>query len=80
MTSMGVTDAARHVDPLRAIQALRSTGAAHRKGSNYEKTKAKLQFDGVPPSKIVTSLLESCCALLQRLMPTDQPTPATAGS
>ena len=80
MTSMGVAGADHHVDQLRAIQTLRSTGAAHRKGSNYEKTKAKLQFDGVPPSKIVTSLLESCCALLQRLMPSDQPTPATAGS
>ena len=37
LNSCGVVDAADHIAFLRKLQSLRSTGSAHRKGSNYQK-------------------------------------------
>lgn len=37
LNSCGVEDAAGHITFLRKLQNLRSTGSAHRKGSNYQK-------------------------------------------
>lgn len=37
LNSCGVEDAADHITFLRKLQSLRSTGSAHRKGSNYQK-------------------------------------------
>jgi hypothetical protein len=42
---------------LNAVQALRSTGAAHRKGENYEKTLARLGIDGIPNQLRFRSIL-----------------------
>lgn len=41
----GVSDYAEHISFLRDLQDLRSSGAAHLKGSNYRKIAAKLGFD-----------------------------------
>ena len=37
LSCCGVEDAADHIAFLRKLQQLRSTGSAHRKGSNYQK-------------------------------------------
>jgi len=52
---------------LRDLQQLRSTGFAHRKGSNYYKTQEKLGLAGKKPSEIVRDLLEKALIALQGL-------------
>jgi hypothetical protein len=52
---------------LRDLQQLRSTGFAHRKGSNYYKTQEKLGLTGKKPSEIVRDLLEKALIALQGL-------------
>jgi hypothetical protein len=52
---------------LRDLQQLRSTGFAHRKGSDYYKTQEKLGLAGKKPSEIVRDLLEKALIALQGL-------------
>jgi hypothetical protein len=48
----GVSDCAEHISFLRDLQDLRSSGAAHLKGSNYRKIAAKLGFDAQTLRKV----------------------------
>jgi hypothetical protein len=49
---------------LRDLQALRSTGSAHRKGSGYDKIMAKLGVDVARKPDMVRRLLEEATAAL----------------
>jgi hypothetical protein len=55
------------VQLLRDLQALRSSGSAHRKGSAYDKITAKLQIDGVQKADAIRRLLESAAGGLRAL-------------
>lgn len=59
LTQVGMTESDRDcfVCALRAVQTLRSTGAAHRKGSNYTKALQTFGFDGQNGQQIVSALL-----------------------
>jgi hypothetical protein len=56
-----------HIQFLRDLQSLRSTGAAHRKGKNYEKTAKRLDFEHKDQRLIFTELLERAIFFLNSL-------------
>ena len=47
LTERGFAEAKRQLEPLRIVQQLRSTGAAHGKGTNYEKTLKRSGLEGL---------------------------------
>ncbi|MFN0021819.1 MAG: hypothetical protein ACKVP0_26535 [Pirellulaceae bacterium] len=53
----GVADYAEHIRFLRDLQDLRSSGAAHRKGSNYQKIAEKMGFDAQSLRDVFRGLL-----------------------
>jgi hypothetical protein len=53
----GVADYADHIRFLRDLQDLRSSGAAHRKGSNYQKIAEKMGFDAQSLRDVFKGLL-----------------------
>lgn len=57
----------RDIAILRTIQNLRSTGAAHRRGSGYDKAVEKLGLTGRSAPEIMTQLLEGVIAMLDDL-------------
>ena len=65
-----------HIKFLRVLQNLRSTGAAHRKGSNYIKVIADLNLQDEGQQKVFDKLLSSACDFIyylgQTLLP-DEP-------
>ncbi len=52
---------------LRGLQSLRSTGVAHRKGSNYEKLAKSLDFDNKSLSKVFEDMLLEVVSLFNLL-------------
>lgn len=54
----------RDVGALRTIQRLRSSGAAHARGSNYEKALQRRGLEGKPASLIVSVLIEDAIVML----------------
>ena len=52
---------------LRAIQSLRSTGAAHARGSSYVKALQRLGLEGRPAPVIITVLLDGAILMLEGL-------------
>ena len=52
---------------LRGLQGLRSTGAAHARGSNYQKSLKRLGLDGKPAPVIIARLLEGATTMLEDL-------------
>jgi len=49
LSGMGLTEDIKEqiIQPLRAVQTIRSTGAAHRKGSNFDKALQRFQLDNL---------------------------------
>ncbi len=64
LTWRGYPEVNRDVGTLRAIQGLRSTGAAHARGSNYEKTLKRRGLDKQPAPVVVRALIEDAITLL----------------
>lgn len=62
--------AARDLATLRAIQSLRSTGAAHGRGAGYIKALRRLGLDDKPAQAIVTTLIEQAILMLNGLADT----------
>ena len=60
-------DVDRDVGTLRAIQGLRSTGAAHARGSNYDKALKRRGLDKQPAPVVVRALIEDAITLLEGL-------------
>lgn len=61
---------ARDIATLRAIQGLRSSGAAHSRGSNYDKALRRIGLDGQSAPTIVTALLIDATTMLESLAET----------
>lgn len=57
----------RDVDLLRSIQRLRSTGAAHRKGSQFQELSKRLGLDNRPKSEVFGELLKQLNCMLDDL-------------
>ncbi|MBX3566316.1 MAG: hypothetical protein KF730_17285 [Sphingomonas sp.] len=57
----------RDIATLRAIQGLRSAGAAHARGSNYDKTLARLGLAQTSAPAIITKLLDAATQMLEAL-------------
>ncbi len=57
----------RDVGALRTIQGLRSSGAAHARGSNYEKALRRRGLEGKPAPFIVSALIEDAIVMLNGL-------------
>ena len=53
-----------HIGFLRDLQELRSSSAAHRKGSSYKKLATKLGLDGKPLSTAFSQLLSEAMKVL----------------
>lgn len=67
LTILGYPHLNRDIGTLRSIQGLRSTGAAHVRGSNYEKALIRRGLKGKSAPYIVTALLEDCIEMLNGL-------------
>ena len=73
LIKIGVKDSERAqiLFPFHAIQSIRSTGSAHRKGSNFEKTLTKLQLDNLSNhnkiKKLVVDLTRALSILAEAL-------------
>ena len=48
LTDRGFAEAKQEIEQLRIVQGLRSTGAAHGKGTNYEKALKRGGLEGLP--------------------------------
>ena len=64
---IGFPERQAFIQLLRNLQALRSTGSAHRKGSAYDKTLAKLGLDPARKADIMKGLLEEAVEGLRAL-------------
>jgi hypothetical protein len=67
LKSKSVSDADRHIEFLRDLQLLRSTGAAHRKSDNYEKAAKKFGLDEKDPRAVFTDLLSRATEFLSAI-------------
>ncbi len=63
----GGPDQDKHIQFLRDLQSLRSTGAAHRKGSNYDRAAQKLGLTDRDPRVVYAELLGNAVSLLNAL-------------
>jgi len=63
----GAPEYSKSIEFLRDLQALRSTGAAHRKGSNYEKTAKKLGLHERDPRSVYQDILSRAIDLFEKL-------------
>jgi hypothetical protein len=66
--AQGVSDFEAHIDFLRKLQNLRSSGAAHRKGSNYRKIADEFQIDSKTLRTVFSGLLEKALNVLDFLI------------
>lgn len=67
LDARGYLHTARDLATLRAIQSLRSTGAAHGRGSGYTKALKRLGFYGKSAQAVVTALIEEAILMLDGL-------------
>jgi hypothetical protein len=67
LKAKGAPGYSKSTEFLRDLQALRSTGAAHRKGSNYEKTAKKLGLHERDPRSVYQGLLSRAIEFLTTL-------------
>ena len=65
--AQGLKELVPHLDLLRDVQALRSTGTAHRKGDSYKKLLARLGLDQVDRIQGFTGILNRAVATLDAL-------------
>lgn len=67
LTQTGQPNAARHFGFLHSLQALRSTGAAHGKGGDYENLMRRLNYEGRPLSTVLDEILVRAAQMLNDL-------------
>lgn len=67
LTACGVTDSREHIDFLRSLQNLRSTGSAHRKGKEYRKIARSFGMESQNLRDVFTGILNKSIALLDYL-------------
>lgn len=67
LTACGVTDHGEHTKFLRNLQNLRSTGSAHRKGSNYQTIAAQFGVDSQNLRSVFRGILQRTIVLLEYL-------------
>lgn len=67
LTACGVADHAEHIKFMRNLQNLRSTGSAHRKGSNYQTVAAQFGVDSQNLRSVFRGILQQTIALLEYL-------------
>lgn len=60
-------DADKHIKLLKDVQAIRSSGVAHCKGSGYEELWKRLGYDGLPLTEIFDGILRRATAMLTDL-------------
>ncbi|MHB8485164.1 MAG: hypothetical protein ACYDCM_05430 [Candidatus Acidiferrales bacterium] len=63
----GMSDVDVHIEFLRDLQSLRSTGAAHKKGSEYEKASKKLGLHEKDPRTVFAEILDRAIKMLGAL-------------
>lgn len=68
LRSTRTSDFGSHIEFLRDLQALRSTGAAHRKSKQYEKAAEKLGLHEKDPRQVFTALLTRATEFLNDLL------------
>ena len=68
LVAYGVDDADEHISFLRKLQKLRSTGSAHRKGSNYDKIAKEFGIDSQDLRTVFTGILQKAIAYLNYLI------------
>lgn len=61
------SDVSELVSPLRLLQGLRSSGAAHMKGSNFQATLARAGLDSLSPDKQFEQIVDRVTGALQGL-------------
>ena len=64
LNSCGVEGAADHIAFLRKLQSLRSTGSAHRKGSNYQKIAKDFDIEGQSLRAVFAGILSKALDVL----------------
>lgn len=64
----GVSDFKPHIDFLRKLQNLRSSGAAHRKGGNYRKIADEFQVDSQNLRSVFSGILTKALDVLNFLI------------
>ena len=57
-----------HIDFLRNLQNLRSSGSAHRKGSRYQKSAARVRLPELGTQRVIANFLSHCNDLLRFLL------------
>ena len=57
-----------HIGLLRTLQSLRSSGSAHRKGTNFDKHAAKVRLDELGPQRVIANLIDQSVDLLRFLL------------
>jgi hypothetical protein len=62
-----VSDYDQHVEFLRDLQSLRSSGAAHRKGKNYEKVAKRLGLNTKDQRIVFEELLANALSLVKAM-------------
>jgi hypothetical protein len=67
LTGRGLAGFEPHIKFLRVLQDLRSTSAAHRKGSNYEKLIEQLQMEDEGQQKVFSKLVVAAVELVRYL-------------
>lgn len=68
LVSRNAGDHEDHIKLLRNVQDLRSKGAAHRKGSGYEKLKQSLELDERPLRDVFREILERSLEFVEYLL------------
>lgn len=68
LRACGISDFEPHIDFLRKLQNLRSSGAAHRKGSNYQKIAAEFRVDSQNLRTVFAGILEKALDVLNFLI------------
>jgi hypothetical protein len=72
LRARGVSDFEPHIDFLRRLQDLRSSGAAHRKGSNYRKIADEFQVDSQNLRTVFAGILDKAVDSLNFMISTVQ--------
>ena len=68
LATCGVDDADEHISFLRKLQKLRSTGSAHRKGSNYDEIAKEFGIDSQDLRTVFTGILQRVIVCLDYLI------------
>jgi len=67
LTACGVADASEHIDFLKQLQSLRSTGSAHRKGKGYRRIARDFGMESQNLRAVFTEILRKSLVLLYYL-------------